>query len=463
MGLFGLYILLSALGLSVIGGKVLADSYPEFAMEEVGLAFINYAFIYSFFFRMMMQTFPSLQLTPYLLLPIRKSKIVNHLLIRSLFSYYNLLPLVLMIPFALIFIRPEVSGSQFTSIFVFIIGFILLNHFLVFFLSKAATFKRRWIMLIFPILAGLIWLDYKGYIELVQMFVSLSKIILSKPIWCVVPLILCGAIIYNLRKGFFRQYGLIDSSNQGVETAKQYHLAWLDKYGTVGALLDLEFRLILRSKRAKSYLYMSVLMMLYPFILLTDSETDFKPIIIAMSLFVSGAFSLNYGLLLLSWNSLHFDLLLTRVVRYEDIFKAKFYLLAGSTFILTLVSFPYLFWSVKFYMYILCTSLYCMSIIPALYMWIANYKSLRIDPHTGGAFSFNGFGATHWLAMVPIMVIPILLFYLGYSLGGENLGLAIVAVVGLIGIIMHRSIINWNAEIFQKQKYQLSESFKKQE
>ena len=112
MGFLGLYFLISFLGLGIMGGKLLENQYPSNNIAELGLAFITYAFIYSFFLRMMMQTFPYLHITLNLILPISKSKIANHLLIRSLFSYFNVLPLVLMIPFVLLYIRPEVSNTQ---------------------------------------------------------------------------------------------------------------------------------------------------------------------------------------------------------------------------------------------------------------------------------------------------------------------------------------------------------------
>ncbi|MFT6810924.1 MAG: hypothetical protein ACJA01_004170 [Saprospiraceae bacterium] len=463
MGFFGLYFLLSFLGLSVIGGKLLEDHYPQYRIENIGLAFIIYTFIYSFFLRMMMQTFPNLHITPYLTLPIAKSKIANHLLVRSLFSFFTLAPIVLFIPFTLIYIRPELTGTQFYGILIFIIGFIILNHFLTFLLSKAAVFNRKWILIVFPLLGGLVLLDYKGYIILLEILISLSQILIKNPSLDLIPLLVGSGIIYSLRGDLISQYRLSEDSSAISETAKGYRFSWLDRYGKVGTLLDLEFRLILRSKRARSYLYMSGIMIIYPLLLVSDPETGFKPVLIAMALFVSGAFSLNYGLLLLSWNSLHFDLLLARVVDYKDIFTAKFFLLAGSSFIITLFAFPYVFWSLKFYLYVVCVSLYSMSIIPAIYMWIANYKSLKIDPHLGGAFSFNGFGATHWLAMLPIAVIPIILFYIGTTISGEWLGLSFIAGTGLLGLIFYKRIIALNADVFQKQKYALSESFKKQE
>ena len=108
---------------------------------------------------------------------------------------------------------------------VFIIAFILLNHFLTFLLSKAAVFNKNWIFLIFLILGGLIWLDYKDYIQLIEILVGVSQQLITNPFIGFVPLALCFVIITSLRKDLIGQYQLSEESGKASETARKYHFA----------------------------------------------------------------------------------------------------------------------------------------------------------------------------------------------------------------------------------------------
>jgi len=180
------------------------------------------------------------------------------------------------------------------------------------------------------------------------------------------------------------------------------------------------------------------------------------------AVFVAGAFSLNYGTLLFSWNSMHFDLLLSRMHNIEDYIRAKYYILAGSTILFTLIGLPYMFLSVNFYLMVLAVGLFGLSVIPMIYVLFSLYNSKKMDPNEGGAFSTSGFGVMHFVIMIPVIVIPSLIFYGSNLLFGKPWGMLLIALTGLICMMVMNPFIRWAVREFQSRKYILNEAFREQ-
>ena len=235
---------------------------------------------------------------------------------------------------------------------------------------------------------------------------------------------------------------------------------WLDRFGEAGKIMALELKLILRNKRSKAYFWMSLLFLLYPLLFIGDEYFDSAYFLILMGVLVTGMMALNHGQLMLSWNSPHFDLLLTRRTKIEDIFKAKYYLLALSCLLMFILSLPYFFLNKEMVLFNLIMMLFHVGVSIFLYMFLASYNSKRIDPAEGGAFSFSGFGAAHYLIMIPIIGIPIMLYGLGYLIAGKSAGILLIALVGLIGFAFHKSIIRFCTNNFMLNRYKISAAFR---
>jgi len=219
---------------------------------------------------------------------------------------------------------------------------------------------------------------------------------------------------------------------------------------------------MLRSKRARSYLIMSVLFLFYPFILLDmDGGATSPYMLIIIGVIVTGMLAMNHGQLMLSWNSLHFDLLQSRSYTYHDLFMGKYYVLALSCIICFVLCLPYFFIEKDIVLFSFVLLLYNMSISLFAYMYLASYNSLRIDPNEKGAFSMQGFGAAHFLIIFPIMFLPCLLYLIGSFFGGKTGGLAFIALVGIIGLLLHQPIIRFCVENFKENRYQIGAAFRK--
>ena len=94
------------------------------------------------------------------------------------------------------------------------------------------------------------------------------------------------------------------------------------------------------------------------------------------------------------------------------------------------------------------------------YMYIANYNSKKIDTEKGGVFNFEGFGAAHYLIMIPIMFLPMLISLIFWLWDLTYWGLLTVGLIGLVGILFHEKILDWLVSEFKKKKYSIAEAFR---
>ena len=102
--------------------------------------FINkqliYAFVYLIVLRYFVQPIPVISLKPLLLTPISKSQIVRHALGKSIFSFFNLIVFLYLIPLTFILIIEEYDMSQLLGWNLGIIAIVYITNYLNFLLNN---------------------------------------------------------------------------------------------------------------------------------------------------------------------------------------------------------------------------------------------------------------------------------------------------------------------------------------
>jgi len=459
---FGLYFAMMFLVTSTTGGFLLQKLYPDIDVVHSGGAIILYYFICSLVMRYIFQKFDGMQIKPYLHLPIKESKITNYLLNKSFLDFFNLFPLLLMLPFMLVSVLPAVSMVTFFGLLLFFIGIVFVNHFTTYLLSKGQSRMSNWLLILIPVLILVIYWDYKYGLGLLKRLSAFVATVIDNPWIMPIPAIIAALLYFKVRTDLHHNINDFNSVKSSGLYGTTFELPFLQKHGLIGSIIQLEINLVIRSKRARQYAYTSVFMLLYPLFLLGGTEIDEHAIMIFCALFVAGAFSLNYGTFLFAWNSNHFDLILSQVPEIRDYIKAKIYLLSASTVLFTIIGLPYLFLNAQFYVLVLAVGLFGLSGIPMIYILFSLYNSKKIDPNEGGAFSTSGMGVMHFVIMIPVMIIPILIFYGGNALLGTPWGIICIAVTGMICLLLMGPFINWAATLFRTRKYSLSEAFREQ-
>ena len=89
MGFFAIYILLTFLALGAGGYFFLEKTFPDKDPFVLVNQFLIFMIISDLIFRYLMQKIPVMDIKPMLLLPIKKSKLVNYVLTKSVFSFFK--------------------------------------------------------------------------------------------------------------------------------------------------------------------------------------------------------------------------------------------------------------------------------------------------------------------------------------------------------------------------------------
>ena len=463
LGLIGLYFLVNMLVLGYFLGDLLEEySAEERAMTLVVAGLFYYALL-DLLTRYFIQKFPAIDIKPYLTLPVQKSTQAHYLLLRSLGSFYNIFPLFFLVPF---FFKSVVRGgypmTQVIAFAIFSMGLILLNNFLSFYIEKRMAIKGAWVGSLLVGIVILFFCEQQGYIQMYPYLLKLAKGILNNPMLAAIPLLLSSVFYYVSHRFFTKNFSLDTNKASSYLFGQNLPIGLFDRFGEAGKLMDLEIKLMLRSQRSRTYLMMSALFLFYPFLLLDmDSDTISPYMLIFVGVIITGMMAMNHGQLMLSWNSLHFDLLQSRSYTYQDLFTAKYYILVLSCIIPFIICLPYFFIEKDIVLFSFALLLYNMSISIFAYMYLASYNSLRVDPNEKGAFNMKGFGAAHFLIPFPIMFLPCFIYMVGSFFGGKTGGLSLIALVGIIGLLLHQPIIRYCVDKFKKNRYQIGAAFRK--
>ncbi len=462
LAIIGIYFILTMIGLSLMVKSILEEAIPGQDLLLVTGGMIGYYFLMDLLMRYFLQKFPVLTVKSYLTLPFKKSSLSHYVLFRSLGSFFNWLPLFFLVPFFFKDILPTYPAVA-LNFALFSVGMVLFNNFLSLWITKNMAVKNGWSGIVIIGLLLLFFLQYKGYFSLYDYLKEGVAVVLASPVLSAIPLVLTAGLYFFLHYFFKKELYLEKAQSAQNLVGSNLSIGWFDRFGDAGKLMDLELKLILRSKRARHYFMMSILMLFYPlfFVSMGEDVRESPYILLMIGLFITGMAAINHGQIILSWNSLHFDLLMSRGHRIYDIFKGKYMFLALTCLVTFVLGLPYFFYDPHIPLFAAAMLLYNLSFSLFGYLFLASYTALRIDPNAGGAFSFDGFGVAHYLIIFPIMGIPFLLYFLGDKLGGMAGGLLAIAVPSALMLVFYNTILESMVDNFKKNKYKIAAAFRK--
>jgi hypothetical protein len=246
-----------------------------------------------------------------------------------------------------------------------------------------------------------------------------------------------------------------DNSKQRSTT----DITFLRRFGTAGELTALEIKLILRNKRPKSTLIMSMAFMLYGLLLYTRREPD-ETIIIFAGLFMTGIFIINYGQFMFSWQASHFDGILANKISTEDFFKSKFLLFTLFSTITFLLTTPYVYFGWKILLAHAMLYIWNIGISSLIVLSFANWNYKYIDLSKGASFNWQGVGASQFIVGFPLFILPILVYFLSSWAFNQEIAMLILGFFGVIFILSRSFWIKKLGNMFSKKRYTIAEGFR---
>jgi hypothetical protein len=463
MGLVILYLFINLFFLGFFLDSILEKVFPrdDLVMSFCGIILLYY--LADLFTRLQLQELPTLRVQPYLQLPIKRNSLVRYLSLTAILSVFNLWPFILFVPFITKIIATD-SGPLVSSAFIVsLAGLTLFNNYLALFIKRKSNLNG-WIFLIAAGVIALIALsDFYWHIF------SIRKIsfwffghLINQPALGLLPVFL-GVVMYYLNFLYLKQNLYLEelSSRKATSYKSSTEFPLLNSFGSVGDLTGNEIKLILRNKRSRSALIMGLFFMFYGLLFYgkpgAAGSEGFK---VFVGMFMTGIFIINYGQFMFSWQASHFDGLLVSGISFTDFLKGKYLLftIISTGFLLLTTPYVYFGWRtllIHFIMY-----LWNIGVNTTIVLFFANRNFKRIDLSKGAAFNWEGVSGNQWILSFPLMITPFIIYGPFALLGHANIGLTLLAVIGVVFILTRGFWIKQLTADFYTKRYKIAEGFR---
>lgn len=467
---FMIFIALLLLSYVFLAGLFLGRIIELIGEGRDAIEFLNsgliYFFLVEFMYRYFIQKLPVVELESLLHLPIGKKRIIQILMLRSFISPLNLIALLLFLPFGVQVIMEKFGAMGFVSWLGTLLFFSWTLHWFMLWFKQRFEDSMIGVLVVFGTLLLGGGSTYMGWFNVGELLVPLFSAAITTPIPLLAMALLCFSAFYLAFRFYVQNAYLEDLSEEEDVRFVNQSVGFFSRFGVAGELANLEWKLIIRHKKSRTFLMLSVFFLLYGLFFYTNpqyqSEEGLSPIFIFVGVFITGIFMIQYGQLFLSWNSGNFDFFLGKKAGIESLVRGKYLLFMSVSMVCFLASVPYVYFGVDILLIHLATFLFNIGIMVHVIIYFALWKPKPMDLNKGAMFNYEGVGAAQFLVIIPLMAGPYLI-YLPFSLLiSDYAGLLALGISGLIGLIAFKPLSQFNINRVLSNRYEISSSFRQE-
>ena len=460
-----IYIIFMTIALAFIHGsggaafiKQEGDVENPFLLLNSNMLF--YIFGFWIVLRYFSQSTPVINIRPLLLLRIKRDKIIRFSLNKTIFSFFNLVSILYLFIFSLtIYSSDKFDLNQLIIWNLSMYLILYITNFLNIYINK----KDSIAISLGAILAIIYALDFFQIFS----FNPISELIFYTfydiKLFVFIPLLILvftyAQVIRFFKNNFFIDTGL----RKKVMEAKQDSFEFLNRFGEMSTFLRNDFRLIKRSKRAKTTALMSMLFIFYGLIFLGTRDLMGDTMLFFGYLFSTGGFIFSFCALVPSWDSQHYSFMMCQNIKYVDYIKSKWYLGSFGVIAATLIAVPiYGYFGSYHVIAVLCCGLFNLGVNSYLTLWAGAFTKMKIDLDSfknamGDSKAFN---SKALLLTMPQMVLPLVVYWLVSKFFGHTIGCISVGVIGLLGILFKDVVLSIIIKTYKVEKYSTLSAYK---
>ena len=465
MWLSYIYIFFMTIALAYLHGIGGAAFINKEAIVENPFLLLNsnmlfYIFAFWVVGRYFGQATPIINMKPLLLLRIKRDKIIRFSLNKTIFSFFNLISILYLLVFSMTIYSPE--KFDLTQLILWNLSMYLIlyiTNFLNIYLNK----KDRVVIVLGVILAIVYALDFFQIFSFNPISEWIFYMFYEDKILVIIPLIILVFSYYRVIQ-FFKNNFFIDTGlRKKVMEAKQDNLDFLNRFGDMSTFLRNDFRLIKRSKRARTTALMSLLFILYGLIFLGVEDLLGDTFLFFAYLFSTGGFIFSFCALVPSWDSQHYSFMMCQNIKYVDYIKSKWYLGSFGVIIATIIALPiYGFFGSYHLIAVLSCGLFNLGVNSYLTLWAGAFTKVKIDLNSfknamGNSKAFN---SKTLLLTLPQMVLPLVLYWAVSTFFGHTIGCISVGSIGILGILFKDLVLNIIIKTYKIEKYSTLSAYK---
>ncbi|MEE9349131.1 MAG: DUF5687 family protein [Flavobacteriaceae bacterium] len=454
--LLALYFLVSFLVLGFFLYPLLEKQFPDQDPLKIVNGFILYWLLFDLVFRYLMQKLPALKSKPLLSMPIKKKYLIHYILGKSVFSFFNIFAMFAVIPFGIVLIMHNYSvGSVLAWVFSLLCLVLTLN-FVNFLINKSNHFFIGIAILLLTTLS----LDYFNVIDFKSISATIFNSIYANPLSILAPVtLLIGSYYLNFKdlKSKLFVDGAVSKNLKDVNTSD---LSWTNRFGEMSTFLKNDMRLIWRNKRPKMVFIMSFIFLFYGMMFYTNTKYMNMPaMLVFVSVFITGMFTMNFGQFIPAWDSSYYGMLMSQNIKYRKYLESKWFLMTAMTLVLLILSIPYAYFGWNIIMLLFAGAIFNIGFSSLFILFAGSFNRKRIDLDRSAFANYQGTSATQFLMIIPIMLFPMLIFYLANRFFGFNYGVLALTIVGTIGIVFKNYFMTKIEKLYIKNKYKQISAF----
>ena len=247
----------------VLGASFIYPGLNKAVLTKEPVEVFNSVLLYFFFFelvlRFFLQQLPVTNIQNLILLPIKKNKIINHVLFRSAFSGFNLFPFIIYLPFAISMYRDDYLAVQVFAWWSSLLLVTLSINFLIYILNK----DNRVFFVLLGLMALVIFLESLAFFDTGAHLGKAFDLVVENPsvfgLFFLPAITSYAAGYYFLKRGFYMDAGL----KQKKGKVRGGEFAFLNVFGENALFLKNDLRMIIRNVRPRQIVVMSFLFLFY--------------------------------------------------------------------------------------------------------------------------------------------------------------------------------------------------------
>lgn len=430
-----------------------------YILEDEGLEpfqtvnkFLIYWWVGDLMFRYFLQKLPVTSVRPLLIQPISKRKLTHYLLGKSAFSFYNIYPIFFFLPFSVTLIINDFSIIQVILWNVAIIGLTIFNNYL----NLAINNKNTLFIIIVTLVFGSAAAQYYNVIIDITEYTVYVFDSFYSTYWTFFIPVLLAIVMYNFNyKYFYKSLYLDEAMSTHSESVNIKDYSWLERFGLMGTFLKNDLRLILRNKRSKNTIWVSIFFLFYGLFFFTSSDYDNDFWLIFAGIMVPAGFLFTFGGYVPSWDSAYYQLMMSQNIKYRDYLASKWWLMVVVTAVSVILCFPYILFGTKYYLAILVGGLYNIGVNAHLTLLSGAFVKTPIDLTTGKKpfGDKQSFNTKTILLTLPKLLLPFLIYFAFKYNFNEKTGFIAIGIFGLLGLFFRNYIFNVIEKIYKQEKY----------
>lgn len=459
MGFGALWLIVSFLIFGFGAYYIIQDEFHPEPFQVINRGLIYYM-ISDLTMRYFLQKMPVMNIKPLMYLPINRKSIVNFALGKTMISFFNIIHAFFFIPFSIVLMIEGFSVLQVMAWYLAILGWTYCNNFINIFINN----KDMAFVGVIGLILLMIGLQYYGVFDVTRYFSPVFESFYAIPYLAFIPVIL-AFVFYKTAFNYFKKNLYLDAGLAlKHDIAETHDYSWLNRFGSMSTFLKNDIRLLRRNKRSKMTIFTSILFLFYGMLFFTDSMASLSSAFMSVfaGIFVSGGFLFTFGQFVPSWDSAYYPLMMSQNIRYKDYLESKWYLMVIATVVSTVLAAFYLFWGWQTYAAIVVAGIYNIGVNSHMVLWGGAYIKTPIDLTSnqkafGDTQSFN---LKTMLLTLPKLFLPILIFAIGYIIHSEILGFALVAILGIAGLLFKNKVFDIIEKVYKSEKYKTLEAYK---